>query len=65
MANAGGSYIREVAVQSSVPSNIAFGGFDNTLNFLDLNRPDNPYVQRLNMEATIGSVKWAPFNTSQ
>jgi hypothetical protein len=65
MKDAAGSYIREIAVQPGVAHNVVIGGFDHKLNFLDLNRPDNPYVQRLDMQAVIGSVKWAPFNASQ
>lgn len=57
------SYIREIAVQPDTANNIAIGGFDHKLNLLDLNRPDNPYVQRLDLQSVIGSVKWAPFHS--
>ena len=62
MKDACTSYIREIAVQPETANNIAIGGFDQKLNILDLNRPDNPYVQRLDMQSVIGSVKWAPFH---
>lgn len=65
MKDACTSYIREIAVQPETANNVVIGGFDQTLNFLDLNRPDNPYVQRLDMESVIGSIKWAPFHGRQ
>ena len=65
MKDACASYIREVAVQPNAANHVAMGGFDRKLNFLDLHRPDNPYVQRLGMQSVIGSVKWAPFHNSQ
>jgi hypothetical protein len=63
--NASDSYIREIAVQPHSPSSVAVGGFDRKLTLLDLNRPDSPFVQRLDMEGVIGSVKWAPAQQSQ
>jgi hypothetical protein len=65
MKDAAGSYTREIAVQPGMPSNVVIGGFDRKLNFLDLNRPENPYVQRIDMQSVIGSIKWSPFNASQ
>lgn len=65
MKDACTSYIREIAVQPETATNVVIGGFDQKLNFLDLNRPDNPYVQRLDMESVIGSIKWAPFHGRQ
>jgi len=65
MKDAGASYIREVAVQPGTANNIAMGGFDQKLNILDLNRPDAPYIQRMDMQGVIGSVKWAPFHGRQ
>lgn len=65
MQDACSSYIREIAVQPDNASNIAIGGFDAKLIFIDLIRPDNPYVQRLHMLSSIGSVKWAPFHGGQ
>jgi len=64
MKDACGSYIREIGVKPGSANNIVLGGFDQKLNFLDLNRPDNPYVQRLDMQSVIGSVKWAPFQNN-
>lgn len=65
MKGASGSYIREIAVQKGSANNIVIGGFDHKLNFLDLNRHESPYVQRLDMQGVIGSIKWAPFTHSQ
>ena len=65
MKDAAASYIREVAVQPGTANSVAMGGFDQKLNLLDLNRPDAPYVQRLDMQGTIGSVKWAEFHDGQ
>jgi hypothetical protein len=59
------SYIREIAVKPSSASEVAIGGFDNKLNFLDLNRPDSPYVQRIDLHSVIGSVKWATFQSGE
>jgi len=56
------SYIREIAVQPGTINSVALGGFDQKLNFLDLNRPDAVFTQRLDMQGIIGSVKWAPFH---
>lgn len=64
MKDASGSYIREIAVQPGSANNIVVGGFDQKLNFLDLNKPDHPYVQRLDLQSVIGSIKWSPFNGS-
>lgn len=63
MPQASNSYIREIAVNPNqgAANNVAVGGFDGKLNFLDFNKPDCPYVQRLDMQSTIGSVKWSPF----
>ena len=58
------SYIREVAVHPDCTSQVALGGFDHQLSLLDLNRPDTPFVQRLNMQGVISSVKWSPLFTS-
>lgn len=56
------SYIREIAVQPQTVNKVVLGGFDQKLNFLDLNRPDVLFTQRLDMQGIIGSVKWAPFH---
>jgi hypothetical protein len=58
------SYIREIAVQPQTVNSVVLGGFDQKLNFLDLNRPDIVFTQRLDMQGIIGSVKWAPFHGS-
>jgi hypothetical protein len=62
MPNVCKSYIREIAVQPGSINNIVLGGFDQKLNFLDLNRPDAIFTQRLDMQGIIGSIKWAPFH---
>lgn len=65
MAQASNSYIREVAISPLAANNLVLGGFDDKLNFLDLNRPDCPYVRRLDMQSAISSVKWSPFLQGQ
>ncbi len=65
MKSACGSYIREIAVQPGTASSVVIGGFDQHLNFLDLNRADTPYVQRLDLQGAIGSIKWCPYNNSE
>lgn len=64
MKSASSSYIREIAINPQAANQVSIGGFDNILSILDLNRPDSPYVQRLDMQSVIGSVKWSPFNQS-
>lgn len=65
MSKAAGSYIREVAVNPYQPNQIAIGGYDFHLQLIDLNQPTTPYMQRINMSAVIGSVKWAPFQNGR
>jgi hypothetical protein len=65
LKNACNTYIREIALQPGTSSSIVIGGFDQNLNFLDLNKKDSPYVQRLDMQGAISSVKWCPFNNSK
>lgn len=65
LAGISDSYIREIAANPSSVSEVAIGGFDNKLNFLDLNRPDSLYMQRVDLQSVIGSVKWAPFQSSE
>lgn len=64
MPDASQSYIREIAVKPDSPNQAVFGGFDQKLNFVDLSRPDAPYIQRLNLQGVIGNVKWAPFHNA-
>jgi hypothetical protein len=63
MPGAAGSYIREIGVNPYSSNQIAIGGYDYHLQLLDLNQPKTPYVQRINMSAVIGSIKWAPFQS--
>jgi hypothetical protein len=65
LKNACNTYIREMAIQPGTSSSIVIGGYDQNLNFLDLNKRDSPYVQRLDMQGAISSVKWCPFNNSK
>jgi hypothetical protein len=64
MKEASGSYIRELAVHPSASHNIALGGFDEKLNILDLNRHENPYIQRLDLQGVIGTIKWMEINNT-
>ena len=58
--NASGSYIREIALSPYDQGKVVIGGFDHKLNFMDLNRSDSPYLQRLDLQEIIGSIKWSP-----
>lgn len=59
MTQASNSYIREMAINPLSANKVAIGGFDGKLNFLDLSRPDCPYVERLDMQSSISSAKWS------
>ena len=54
-----GSFIRETGLNPKNPTVIAIGGFDQKLNIMDLNQLSTPYLQRLDLQSTIGSVKWS------
>ena len=60
ISGAASSYVREIAIHPYSRNNVVFGGFDQQLTWMDLERPEAPFLHRVNVPGSvIGSVKWS------
>ena len=62
MVQGSGADLREIALNPNSPSVLAVGGYDHKLNIIDLNRPDAPFLQQVDLQGVIGSLRWSPAN---